>query len=226
MGFLCVNLVVFVTAGWILSSSPSGLKTPLFFLRVKVYTQADGKVNIHPKSVNAEEKEFNYTWLIYHLKMKTSSVSTELYTRVSTFERVSHQSGWRHLWMQVGGGVTTALHLMNIWLKRRLSTPSKGPRASKPPHTMWKRCWRRGGGSAPIPDCSARCFHPLFFFSVLIPSVLPLFFPSACKRLHSAEKRLSCFSDCCLSLLLTLLLLSWPRKVFFFSAFHHNCCGI
>ncbi|XP_054474283.1 ATP-dependent DNA/RNA helicase DHX36 isoform X2 [Anoplopoma fimbria] len=41
--------------------------------RVKVYTQADGKVCIHPKSVNAEETEFNYKWLIYHLKMRTSS---------------------------------------------------------------------------------------------------------------------------------------------------------
>lgn len=46
-----------------------------YFLRVKVYTQADGKVCIHPKSVNSEETEFNYTWLIYHLKMRTSSVS-------------------------------------------------------------------------------------------------------------------------------------------------------
>nr|XP_046245263.1 ATP-dependent DNA/RNA helicase DHX36 isoform X2 [Scatophagus argus] len=42
---------------------------------VKVYTQADGKVCIHPKSVNAEETEFNYAWLVYHLKMRTSSVS-------------------------------------------------------------------------------------------------------------------------------------------------------
>lgn len=47
----------------------------LYFLRAKVYTQADGKVCIHPKSVNAEETQFNYTWLIYHLKMRTSSVS-------------------------------------------------------------------------------------------------------------------------------------------------------
>jgi len=44
-------------------------------LRVKAYTQADGKVCIHPKSVNAEETNFNYSWLIYHLKMRTSSVS-------------------------------------------------------------------------------------------------------------------------------------------------------
>ncbi|KAK1168498.1 ATP-dependent DNA/RNA helicase DHX36 [Acipenser oxyrinchus oxyrinchus] len=41
---------------------------------VKVYTKPDGKVSIHPKSVNAEEAEFHYSWLIYHLKMKTSSI--------------------------------------------------------------------------------------------------------------------------------------------------------
>lgn len=40
-----------------------------------MYTKPDGKVSIHPKSVNAEEREFNYKWLIYHLKMRTSSVS-------------------------------------------------------------------------------------------------------------------------------------------------------
>lgn len=51
--------------------------TSSYFPRVKVYTQADGKVCIHPKSVNAEETEFNYTWLIYHLKMRTSSVSRQ-----------------------------------------------------------------------------------------------------------------------------------------------------
>ncbi|XP_072248425.1 ATP-dependent DNA/RNA helicase DHX36 [Leuresthes tenuis] len=52
---------------------------------VKVYTQADGKVCIHPKSVNAEEKEFNYTWLIYHLKMRTSSIFLYDCTEVSPF---------------------------------------------------------------------------------------------------------------------------------------------
>uniref|UniRef100_A0A1A8QZ52 ATP-dependent DNA/RNA helicase DHX36 n=1 Tax=Nothobranchius rachovii TaxID=451742 RepID=A0A1A8QZ52_9TELE len=52
---------------------------------VKVYTQADGKVCIHPKSVNAEEKEFNYAWLIYHLKMRTSSIFLYDCTEVSPF---------------------------------------------------------------------------------------------------------------------------------------------
>lgn len=60
---------------WNCVSSDEGLLLWAHFDRVKVYTQADGKVNIHPKSVNAEEREFNYKWLIYHLKMKTSSVS-------------------------------------------------------------------------------------------------------------------------------------------------------
>ncbi|XP_053279032.1 ATP-dependent DNA/RNA helicase DHX36 [Pleuronectes platessa] len=52
---------------------------------VKVYTQADGKVNIHPKSVNAEETEFNYKWLVYHLKMRTSSIFLYDCTEVSPF---------------------------------------------------------------------------------------------------------------------------------------------
>ncbi|XP_036005376.1 ATP-dependent DNA/RNA helicase DHX36 isoform X2 [Fundulus heteroclitus] len=52
---------------------------------VKVCTQADGKVCIHPKSVNAEEREFNYTWLIYHLKMRTSSIFLYDCTEVSPF---------------------------------------------------------------------------------------------------------------------------------------------
>lgn len=41
---------------------------------MKVCTKTDGTVNIHPKSVNVEETEFHYNWLVYHLKMRTSSV--------------------------------------------------------------------------------------------------------------------------------------------------------
>ncbi|XP_072320250.1 ATP-dependent DNA/RNA helicase DHX36 [Eucyclogobius newberryi] len=52
---------------------------------VSVYTHTDGKVCIHPKSVNAEETEFNYHWLIYHLKMKTSSIFLYDCTEVSPF---------------------------------------------------------------------------------------------------------------------------------------------
>ncbi|XP_051580749.1 ATP-dependent DNA/RNA helicase DHX36-like isoform X1 [Myxocyprinus asiaticus] len=52
---------------------------------VKVYTKADGKVCIHPKSVNAEETEFHYTWLIYHLKMRTTSIFLYDCTEVSPF---------------------------------------------------------------------------------------------------------------------------------------------
>ncbi|KAM7399204.1 hypothetical protein PAMP_018490 [Pampus punctatissimus] len=52
---------------------------------LRVYTQADGKVCIHPKSVNYEETEFNYTWLIYHLKMRTTSIFLYDCTVVSPF---------------------------------------------------------------------------------------------------------------------------------------------
>ncbi|KAL2095688.1 hypothetical protein ACEWY4_007836 [Coilia grayii] len=51
----------------------------------KVYTKQDGKVCIHPKSVNAEENQFRYTWLIYHLKMRTSSIFLYDCTEVSPF---------------------------------------------------------------------------------------------------------------------------------------------
>ncbi|XP_056622648.1 ATP-dependent DNA/RNA helicase DHX36 [Triplophysa dalaica] len=51
----------------------------------KVSTKADGKVCIHPKSVNAEETQFNYTWLIYHLKMRTTSIFLYDCTEVSPF---------------------------------------------------------------------------------------------------------------------------------------------
>ncbi|XP_005159264.3 ATP-dependent DNA/RNA helicase DHX36 isoform X1 [Danio rerio] len=52
---------------------------------VKVYTKADGKVCIHPKSVNAEETQFQYKWLVYHLKMKTTSIFLYDCTEVSPF---------------------------------------------------------------------------------------------------------------------------------------------
>ncbi|XP_040284062.1 ATP-dependent DNA/RNA helicase DHX36 isoform X1 [Bufo bufo] len=52
---------------------------------VNVYTKADGKVCIHPKSVNVEETEFNHKWLVYHLKMKTSSIYLYDCTEVSPY---------------------------------------------------------------------------------------------------------------------------------------------
>ncbi|XP_072264096.1 ATP-dependent DNA/RNA helicase DHX36 [Pyxicephalus adspersus] len=52
---------------------------------VKVYTKPDGKVCIHPKSVNVEEAEFHYSWLVYHLKMKTSSIYLYDCTEVSPY---------------------------------------------------------------------------------------------------------------------------------------------
>ncbi|KAK2538549.1 Dhx36 [Columba guinea] len=53
--------------------------------RVKVCTKTDGTVNIHPKSVNVEETEFHYNWLVYHLKMRTSSIYLYDCTEVSPY---------------------------------------------------------------------------------------------------------------------------------------------
>ncbi|NXH85226.1 DHX36 helicase, partial [Edolisoma coerulescens] len=52
---------------------------------VKVSTKTDGPVNIHPKSVNVEETEFHYNWLVYHLKMRTSSIYLYDCTEVSPY---------------------------------------------------------------------------------------------------------------------------------------------
>ncbi|XP_048362008.1 ATP-dependent DNA/RNA helicase DHX36 [Sphaerodactylus townsendi] len=52
---------------------------------VKVSTKPDGTVNIHPKSVNVEEGEFHYNWLVYHLKMRTSSIYLYDCTEVSPY---------------------------------------------------------------------------------------------------------------------------------------------
>ncbi|XP_075717638.1 LOW QUALITY PROTEIN: ATP-dependent DNA/RNA helicase DHX36 [Rhinoderma darwinii] len=52
---------------------------------VKISTKADGKVCIHPKSVNVEEREYHHSWLVYHLKMKTSSIYLYDCTEVSPY---------------------------------------------------------------------------------------------------------------------------------------------
>ncbi|XP_021572161.1 ATP-dependent RNA helicase DHX36 isoform X2 [Carlito syrichta] len=52
---------------------------------VKVYTKTDGQVAIHPKSVNVEQTDFQYNWLIYHLKMRTSSIYLYDCTEVSPY---------------------------------------------------------------------------------------------------------------------------------------------
>ncbi|MEE6501079.1 hypothetical protein FKM82_004056 [Ascaphus truei] len=59
----------------------------------KVYTKSDGKVSIHPKSVNVEEAEFHYSWLVYHLKMRTSSVSGVIHVCVSVCVFRTHTGG-------------------------------------------------------------------------------------------------------------------------------------
>ncbi|XP_006868024.1 PREDICTED: probable ATP-dependent RNA helicase DHX36 isoform X3 [Chrysochloris asiatica] len=52
---------------------------------VKVYTKTDGLVSIHPKSVNVEQTDFHYKWLIYHLRMRTSSIYLYDCTEVSPY---------------------------------------------------------------------------------------------------------------------------------------------
>lgn len=58
-----------------IASSDEGLLLWAHFRRVQLYTKTESKVCIHPKSVNSQVREFDYKWLIYHLKMKTSNVS-------------------------------------------------------------------------------------------------------------------------------------------------------
>ncbi|XP_029423024.1 ATP-dependent DNA/RNA helicase DHX36 isoform X5 [Nannospalax galili] len=52
---------------------------------VKVHTKSDGLVAIHPKSVNVEQTDFHHNWLIYHLKMRTSSIYLYDCTEVSPY---------------------------------------------------------------------------------------------------------------------------------------------
>ncbi|XP_033644979.1 ATP-dependent DNA/RNA helicase DHX36-like [Asterias rubens] len=40
----------------------------------KIMTPQDGQVKIHPKSVNCDESQFPSNWILYHLKMKSTSV--------------------------------------------------------------------------------------------------------------------------------------------------------
>ena len=43
---------------------------PLYFRVAKLYTQQDGKVKFHPKSVNSEQGNFKSQFLIYHTKVE------------------------------------------------------------------------------------------------------------------------------------------------------------
>ncbi|KAK3583425.1 hypothetical protein CHS0354_025544, partial [Potamilus streckersoni] len=44
------------------------------FALTKVVTTTDDKILIHPKSVNAQERQFESKWLVYHKKLKTTQV--------------------------------------------------------------------------------------------------------------------------------------------------------
>ncbi|XP_023379781.1 ATP-dependent RNA helicase DHX36 [Pteropus vampyrus] len=70
---------------WEYFLSSNTLQVMMNVLKVKVYTKSDGLVAIHPKSVNVEQTEFHYNWLIYHLKMRTSSIYLYDCTEVSPY---------------------------------------------------------------------------------------------------------------------------------------------
>ena len=57
----------------------SGTAVPLF------YTPEDGKVSLHKKSVNSSETSFGSQFLVYHLKMKSSSIFVHDTTLVTPF---------------------------------------------------------------------------------------------------------------------------------------------
>lgn len=46
-------------------------------------TLEDGRVTIHPKSVNSNEREFEYPYVVYHKKMKTHAVNLYDCTMIS-----------------------------------------------------------------------------------------------------------------------------------------------
>ena len=49
----------------------------------RVYTQEDGKVEFHPKSVNCKESRFTGKFLVYNTKIKSSNVSWRALRKVS-----------------------------------------------------------------------------------------------------------------------------------------------
>lgn len=143
-------------------------------------------------------------------------------------------SGKKDQWLKVGSGTTPALHWMNIWLKRCLSTLSQRLlcfKASR--HNI-----RGGGGGAGGKTVNAAPWLPpsllslLLCFSFFAPLHTPSFpsLPSIClcsfcavslcECYHSAEKHLS---DCCLRLCLSLCCLHlYEEKCF--DGFHHHYC--
>jgi len=45
----------------------------------RLLTKTEHHVNIHPKSVNADERFFPSAWFVYHLKLKTRQVCFHTY---------------------------------------------------------------------------------------------------------------------------------------------------
>jgi len=75
-----MRIILYTIQGFHSGSKNSWLKD-FFVLQIlrppKLYTQEDGRVFLHPKSVNAEVTVFEDNWMIYHEKMKSSSVGQQ-----------------------------------------------------------------------------------------------------------------------------------------------------
>lgn len=154
--------------------------------RVKVYTQPDGKVSIHPKSVNAEEQEFNYKWLIYHLKMRTSSVSRRGLLLGPAFK------GWQRRHVR--------FTLNEYFIKSGLSTPSKAT-ALQSFRQQRQRCCPQGRNSRCSCLTGALClFSSSLLFScpsLFVSANTPLTATSHASSFHHHTFFLFVFTSCC-----------------------------
>lgn len=115
--------------------------------------------------------------------------------------RMVHMSGKEGQWLKVGSGATPALHLMNIWLKHCLSSPSQRLlcfKASRYNVVV-------GGGVQNSQCCllTAAFFYILSFFFFFLPLFTPVSPPlhlfvfvlsvlSFCECFYSAGKHLLC----------------------------------
>lgn len=101
-------------------------------------------------------------------------------------------SGKKDRWLKVGSGATPALHRMNIWLKRCLSTLSKAL-VLQSLQTQYKRWWWGGKtvNAAPWLPPSPLPLS-IFLFAPLHTHHFPSLHPSHWSVFVLSEKHLSC----------------------------------
>ncbi|CAM1323700.1 DHX36 (predicted) [Pycnogonum litorale] len=56
--------------------------------QIKLHTIEDGKVVLHPKSVNSKENHFESPWLVYHVKIKSSNITLHDSTMIKPFSLI------------------------------------------------------------------------------------------------------------------------------------------